>query len=265
MAELESIILPLLDRAGCRQIVEIGTEFGGMTSQLIEYAKQHQGQLTSIDPNPDESAVALLGGSPYSVLDRDISLRALPRTPPADAYLIDGDHNYYTVTHELLLIERMMAWGNKPLLIFVHDVSWPWAYRDLYYNPQAIPTDWLHPYALDQGVTLDQPLTIDGGFRGNGSWAPALREGGPRNGVLKAVEDFHSPRAGAIEFALIPAVFGLGVLYSMQAPWSGDVREFLTPYNRNSLLAKLERNRLENYLKVIELQDAASAVTAPIS
>src|SRR5271170_2196998 len=105
MADLESIILPVLELAGCRQIIEVGTESGGMTSRLIEYARQHQGQLTCIDPHPDESALALLNSGPWVVLDRDTSLRALPRTPPADAYLIDGDHNYYTVTHELLIIE----------------------------------------------------------------------------------------------------------------------------------------------------------------
>jgi hypothetical protein len=263
MADLHSVILPVLERADCRQIIEIGSEAGGMTRLLIEHAKQHQGQLTSIDPRPDDSAAALLSSGPYGVLDRDISLRAIPRTAPADAYLVDGDHNYYTVTHELLLIERMMAWAKKPLLVFLHDVGWPWGNRDLYYHPDGIPKSWLHPHSWDKGVTLDQPSVIEGGFRGCGAWAPALVEGGPRNGVLKAVEDFHGLRAGAIEFALIPAVFGLGVLYAKQAPWADAVREFLAPYDRNPLLAKLERNRLENYLRVIALQDAASREIAP--
>jgi hypothetical protein len=53
----------------------------------------------------------------------------------------------------------------------------------------------------------------------------------------------------------VPAVFGLGVLYDRHAPWTPALNEFLAPWHQNSLLATLERNRLECYLRVIEWQD----------
>jgi len=53
-------------------------------------------------------------------------------------------------------------------------------------------------------------------------------------------------------------VFGLGVLFDAEAAWSPALAELVAPFHENRLLAKLERNRLLNYLKVIEWQDAAA-------
>jgi hypothetical protein len=255
MAELESIVFPALELAGCRTVTEIGSESGGMTARLLEFAEQRGGWMINVDPAPAPAVEELLRGTPYGALHRDLSLRALPVSPPTDAYLIDGDHNYFTVLQELLWIERILARAGKPLLVFLHDVGWPWAYRDLYYNPAVIPAEWLHPHSWELGITLDHPGVIEGGFRGCGQWACALQEGGEKNGVRKAAEDLVAAREGSLELAIIPAVFGLGVLYSAVAPWSQDLRGFLAPYDRNPLLERLERNRLENYLRVIELQD----------
>lgn len=255
MAELASIIFPALEVANCSTVTEIGSEGGSMTAQLLEFVKQRSGWMTSIDPAPSAAAEALLRGTPFGVLHRDISIRALPTCPPTDVYLIDGDHNYFTVVQELLRIERMQKQGGKPFFAIMHDVGWPCAYRDLYYNPDLIPEEWRHPHSWDRGLNLDDPGTVESGFRGCGVWACALQEGGERNGVLKAAEDFIAARDGRIRMALIPAVFGLGVLYSEDAPWAEALQKQLAPYDRNPLLAILERNRLENYLRVIEYQD----------
>jgi hypothetical protein len=100
------------------------------------------------------------------------------------------------------------------------------------------------------------------GFRGHGAFAFALHEGGPRNGVLTAVDDFLAKSLAAgreYAFAEIPAVFGLGVLFSRDAAWSQRLADVLLPFHNNPLLARLEHNRLRNYLKVIEMQDQAAA------
>src|SRR5919197_862306 len=47
----------------------------------------------------------------------------------------------------------------------------------------------------------------------------AAREGGPRNGVLTAVEDFVADREG-LSLAVIPVFFGIGVVWSADAPWA---------------------------------------------
>ncbi len=255
MSELSCLILPLLEMAGCRRIVEVGAEFGGMTSLLADYVRRSAGSLISIDPAPRPELRELLQQDSSALLVERKSLEALPEVELADAYLLDGDHNYYTVLHELAITFGRHQKGGAHPLVFLHDVGWPCAWRDLYYDPDSIPSAWRHPYDWDRGVTLDNPELIEGGFRGCGFWAAALREGGPRNGVRKAVEDFLTVCGEPLSFRLIPAVFGLGVLYSPAASWSEKVSLSLAPYDRNPLLEKLERNRLENYLKVIEFQD----------
>lgn len=256
LSELSSIILPVLEIAGSRTVIEIGSETGGMTEHLAEFVKQKGGWMTSIDPAPSDRVVQMLSSSPYGSLNRDISVRALPNCPPADAYVVDGDHNYFTVAQELFLIEAIQASENKPFLALLHDVGWPCAYRDLYYNPSLIPAEWRQPFTWDRGLTLDSPATIVGGFRGCGVWACALHEGGERNGVAKAAEDFVRSRGDKLRMAVIPAVFGLGIMYDTAAPWAEALQAFLVPYDRNPLLAKLERNRLANYLRVIQYQDS---------
>jgi hypothetical protein len=258
MADLASIIFPALETADCRTITEIGAEGGEMTKLLLDFVKQRGGWMTSIDPDPSAAAEAALQATPFGVLHRDISIRAIPSCPATDVYLVDGDHNYFTVLQELLWIERIQQDAGKPFFALLHDVGWPCAYRDLYYSPDQIPEEWRQPFSWDRGLTLDNSGTIDGGFRGSGVWACALEEGGEKNGVLKAVEDFITAREGAIRMVLVPGVFGLGVLYSGSAPWAGRLQQQLAPFDRDPLLAKMERNRLENYLRVIELQDQLS-------
>jgi hypothetical protein len=258
MAELASVIFPVLESADCRTVTEIGAEGGGMTKLLLDFVAQRGGWMTSIDPAPSIEAEALLQRTPFGVLHRDISIRAIPSCPPTDVYFMDGDHNYFTVFQELLCIERVQKSAGKPFFALLHDVGWPWAYRDLYYNPDQIPNDWRQPFSWDRGLTLDNAGTIEGGFRGCGAWACALEEGGERNGVLKAVEDFVEARGNSIRMSLVPGVFGLGVLYSSSAPWADAVQRQLDPFDRSPLLAKMERNRLENYLRVIELQDQSA-------
>ena len=51
----------------------------------------------------------------------------------------------------------------------------------------------------------------------------------------------------------MPAVFGLGVLFSSAAPWAADARRVVEPYG-TALVERLEKNRIELYVRVLELQ-----------
>ena len=52
--------------------------------------------------------------------------------------VIDGDHNYWTVSEELRLLSERAPGAELPLLLF-HDVCWPHARRDDYFAPELIP------------------------------------------------------------------------------------------------------------------------------
>ena len=153
--------------------------------------------------------------------------------------MIDGDHNWYTVTEELRLVAERAEGGVLPLLLF-HDVCWPHGRRDDYFAPDLIPEEYRQPIAegggLFPGVTGVRP----GGLPYRGA---AAEEGGPRNGVLTAVEDFVAGRDG-LTLAVVPLFFGLGVVWQRDAPWSQRLAETLEPWDRNPLLERLEANRV---------------------
>ncbi|MCM8729537.1 class I SAM-dependent methyltransferase [Hephaestia sp. GCM10023244] len=261
MAEFGDLILDGLRLAGVRDIVEIGAEFGGMSARLAAFARARDGRLTSIDPEPKPAFASWLGEHPEVTHIAQPSLEALAQVAAADAWIVDGDHNWYTVHHELKAIEAACRRDGKPLLAFLHDVGWPCARRDLYYAPDRVPADFRQPFCFDGGVVLgDSGLHAGRGLRGAGQFAWALGEGGPRNGVLTAIEDFVADAPeGAYCFARIPAVLGLGVLFDAAAPWSPDLATLLVPYHDNRLLETIEINRLRNYLAVLDWQDRAAA------
>jgi hypothetical protein len=259
MAEFGDLILHVLDLAGASRVVEIGAEFGSMTQPLGDYCERRGGQLIAIDPAPAPAFLDWAADRDHVQHLAGTSLDQIDRLSAIDAWLIDGDHNYFTVYHELCAIDALGQSEGRPLLAILHDVGWPWSRRDLYYAPERIPVEFLHPYSFDAGVTLDNPVAqIGRGFRGMGQFAVAMHAGGPRNGVLTAIEDFchHAESDGRrLLYAHIPAVFGLGVLFDAAAPWAQNVADAVIPYHDNPLLARLERNRLANYLAVLDWQD----------
>lgn len=263
MAEFAHPILACLQAADARTIVEVGAEFGGMSHHLAAHVRSAGGSLTSIDPAPKPAFLAWVADNPHVRHDQRTSLEAMPEQHGIDAWVIDGDHNYFTVSHELKILDAISRRDGKPLLVFLHDVSWPCARRDMYYAPDRIPAAHRHDYGWDVGVTLDDDgFQLDRGFRGHGQLAFARHAGGPANGVLTAIEDFVTDvRAESrdVAFALIPAVFGLGVVFAADAPWSSAVASILAPLHNNPLIARLEENRLRNYLAVIDWQDRTPA------
>jgi len=259
MAEFSDIITSALEIAGARQICEIGAEFGGMSQILADHALAVDGGLTSIDPAPKPEFLAWAAASDQVTHVALPSLEGIGGLRNIDAWLIDGDHNWYTVYHELNAVHAACERDGKPMLAFLHDVAWPCARRDFYYAPKQIPAEFRHPYDYRGGaVPGNAGLLPNRGLRGMGQMALAETEGGPRNGVKTAVEDFTAERFAAghdLAYAEIPAVFGLGILFDVDAPWSAALAEFVMPYHQNRLIAALEANRLANYLTVLDWQD----------
>lgn len=259
LSEFSSLIRWLLDSFKIRSIVEIGAEYGQLTQELIKrLCDGHLDRVTIIDPSPQSQLETLLHGIQLpegSVeLRRETSLEALEQIPPADCYLIDGDHNYYTVLHELLAIEKQRG-SNEPFpLVLLHDVGWPCARRDMYYAPQNIPKEWLHDHDFHLGTVLDEDCLVTGGFRSNGNFAFAKVQGGQKNGVLTAVEDFLASRPH-IGVHQVPAILGLGVLYPRNDEYTRLFESSTYLDLIMKLLSHMERNRMALYLKVLDLQD----------
>ena len=262
MSEFSDTILKALEIAGADRIAEIGAEFGGMSQMLADFTQARDGALYSIDPAPKAEFLDWAADNGHVNHIAKPSLSAFDDLSDIDAWVVDGDHNWFTVYHELKAIDAACARDGKPFLAVMHDVAWPCAFRDMYYAPDAIPDDYRHDYSMDGGVLLDDPgIHPDRGFRGMGQFGIALHEGGPKNGVKCALLDFIDEKEAAegadfsLGYAEVPAVFGLGILFDMNAPWGNDMAEMLLPLHDNKLIASLERNRLANYLTVLDWQD----------
>jgi hypothetical protein len=264
LAEFAEITLPILEVAGVREVCEIGAERGGNSAAVCDWLAPRAGTLLSIDPAPGAAFLDWIAS--HGDVARhlpSLSLDAIETAGAHDAWFIDGDHNWYTVFNELTLIHRVQRRAGRPLLVLLHDIDWPWARRDLYYAPERIPEAYRQPCSFDLGVARGSRKAIRGGFRGCGAFAVALEEGGPRNGVLTAVEDFVAAIDEPMLWAHVPGVFGLGVLFDREHPAAGAISQLLAPLHEHPLLARLEANRLANYLKVIEWQDRFASA-APV-
>jgi hypothetical protein len=203
-----SFAVPFLRKRQLVQVCEIGSRFGEAAKLLSNVP---QGNITVIDPCLDCDLVEKLCGQSRITVKKGISLAVLPQLSEAfDCILIDGDHNWYTVYHELKLIhERGLL---KPGgMIFFHDIEWPWGRRDMYYQPETIPPEYRHPWEQKGVVRGKSELSETGG------WFPAYRkathEGGPRNGVLTAIEDFLHEHEREYAFFRVREAVGLGMMY----------------------------------------------------
>jgi predicted O-methyltransferase YrrM len=210
----ETTIRQLLLEQKLRRVLEIGVESGVHTRMLLRVLGQLDGHLTSIDPKIGLLLRLRLRGSPRIRMVRAPSLDALPRLAAEgeryDCAIVDGDHNWYTVFHELEALSPMM---NPRAVILLHDVDWPYARRDMYYAPDRIPAEARHPYARRPIVEGQRELAAEGAPGKNGNLYNALVEGGPKNGVLTAVEDFLAARPEhRWRLRLVPSFNGLGIL-----------------------------------------------------
>ena len=143
LQNLAELLLPCLDTAGVRSVVEVGAYAGDLTSVLVEWAAGAGARVIAIDPSPQERLVRLAEERTELELVRETSLAALPKLGRVDAAIIDGDHNHYTVSEELRAIDAACA-GELPLLLF-HDVGWPHGRRDDYYDADLIPAERRQP------------------------------------------------------------------------------------------------------------------------
>lgn len=232
------ILLRILDAVRPASVVEVGAYAGDTTRFLLGWAAGSGARVLAIDPSPQDSLVKLVDTHPELSLIREMSLEALKHVDPPGAVVIDGDHNYYTVSEELRLVDELSAGVTLPLLIF-HDVKWPHARRDHYFAPDQVPEQHRQP-SQNGGIFPADPGICDDGLPYTNV---ATHEGGPRNGVLTAVEDFVEAHDD-LELGIIPTFFGVGIVWSRNAVWAEDLAAAIAPFDRNPVLERLEDNRV---------------------
>jgi hypothetical protein len=204
---VKTFIVPLLGGTRWRRVCEIGASLGAGTDML---ASVPEVEVTVIDPCFDCDLAERYAGNPRVVVRKGTSLAVLPTVDEVfDCILIDGDHNWYTVYQELTVISRrrLLRPGG---IIFFHDVEWPWGRRDMYYQPEMIPPEYLHDWKL--GGIVRGKSELSGEIPTLAYLKKAPHEGGARNGVLTAIEDFLHEHRGKYRFFRVHAGVGLGVM-----------------------------------------------------
>ncbi|MFD0691525.1 class I SAM-dependent methyltransferase [Actinomadura fibrosa] len=233
------------------EVVEVGVESGQVSSVYADLGAT----VHCVEPRPGDDLRAFLDADPRLNLVEGLSPDVLPSLPVADLYVLDGDHNYAVVRAELAWIMEHAP----DAVVVLHDVLWPCGRRDFYYQPSALPPEDVHP-STGGGPTVWHDDVTPAGFVGDGAFTVAEHAGGERNGVLTAVEDALA-ETGGWRLAIVPAVFGFGVLVRETAPAAAEVFEALRPHTSSALLATMENNRIALYTRVLQLQYEAAART----
>jgi hypothetical protein len=235
------LVMKVLDAAGGTSVTEVGALDGDLTRLLLLWAERSRAEVIAVDPSPHPDLEMLAAENPRLRLIRETSHVALADAPLSDTIILDGDHNYYTVSEELRIIAARSEQEQRRLpLLHLHDVGWPHGRRDDYYAPEQIPAEYRQPIAPEGCLYPGDPGIRPAGLPFH---HPAAREGGPRNGVLTAVEDFVSDRA-QLQLAIVPTFFGVGLIWDETTPDAGALTELLSNWDRNPLLDRLERNRV---------------------
>ena len=230
-------IVPLARKRRWTSICEIGASVGDSTNELLKLPILSH---TVIDPCFDEDLGALYAGDPRVTVRKGNSLDILPNLDAAyDCILIDGDHNWFTVFHELRLIrERKLLRAGG--MIFFRDVDRPYGRRDMYYQPDTNPSECSHEFARKGIVRGQSVLSGSSGF--NAHLCNAVLEGGPKNGVMTAIEDFIAENPSQYRLCAVWHQYGLGILQMRSAPASEGV-SFLLLRTKASLYPSFMRLR----------------------
>jgi Methyltransferase domain len=204
---VKPFVAPLMKSRKWFRICEIGSHQGETTDFLDGIPGL---QVTVIDPCLDCDLLKKFADKSSIDMRKGLSLDVLPQlNEPFHCILIDGDHNWYTVYNELKLIsERNLL--PKGGIVFFHDVDWPWARRDMYYQPEVIPPEYRHKWEQRGIVRGKSELSTKSTKFANDKKAPF--EGGKRNGVLTAVEDFLKENKREYRFFRVRAGNGLGIM-----------------------------------------------------
>ncbi len=257
----KEIILPITEKIKPKHIVEIGANTGINTLNILEYCKENDAHLTSIDPLPDFDFGKLIEeyGEKFKFY-KDLSLNVLPAIDDFDMILINGTPNWHTVYNELKSIEEKC---NDFPIIFLHNTSWPFSREDLDNYSNDISKEYIQHFEKF-GIQLN---------------SEKQNENNDKKGVLTAIEDFIGESPLDLSFINIPAYHGLGIIYiknqnietiientidyqniieNLEMYYLNQIYSEIDP-NINKLIQKLseENDESKNIIKQLNLEKAS--------
>lgn len=222
------IVRPLLQAAGAGRLLQIGAYKGDHTRLLLQYCQSVQGSLIVVEPFVVPELEETLAGSACGRLLAAKSHEAIGRLhEPVDAVLLNGDLNYHTVSGDLRALAGLAERTGSPFpTVILKSMSWPYARRDMYYDPEAIPAGERHAHER-LGMTPWSPGLEERAI--NAPFFNARLEGGERNGVLTAVEDFIGSASDPLRLFRLPVNHGLGIIHRPDTAAADFIARMVVP------------------------------------
>lgn len=132
----------------------------------------------------------------------------------------------------------------------IHNTGWPYAFRDRYRSPASISETERHAY-VEGGLTLSSAIPLeDCGISARSFHA--THEGGSRNGVVPAIDDFLKEYGSGLLRYSVPGFQGLTILVPQELVEDNLLQAFLSSLPTTGLSAThataLEHARMEEML-----------------
>jgi hypothetical protein len=251
------ILKPIIEDLEPHSVCEIGSERGITSRFLLENISSVE-LVHIVDPFISKETKAKYSNDSNVLLHEKTSLEFFHQGNNADLYFVDGDHNYYTVLRELQGIEKNIVDSRTPFVL-LHDVSWMWGRRNMYYSPGSIDDGF--ECLTDTGLALEDEGIGKIGFPTGRTYAVAKKSGGPKNGVLTAIEDFIESSDRSWQYKSLPSLWGIGFLWDSEGLGDGvnkKISEYLQRLEQlKPFLGILEANRLRLLQGLNEWQNLA--------
>lgn len=204
------IIRPLLEATGVRHILEIGADRGQNTRHLLAYIASVAGRLTVIEPFVKTELAGLLKGrDDISLLEMRSDEGLKKKIGRLEAVFLEGDLNADAAYNDLRAINECSVSSGGGFPVVFYRAGWPYGYRDMYYEPQAIEPGRRKDFGLD-GLS-PWLRSLEAGMINHG-FANALLEGGENNGILAGVDRFQKEYNGELLRYELPYNHGLGII-----------------------------------------------------
>jgi hypothetical protein len=243
------VVRPLLQVAKAKRLLQVGAYMGEHTRLLLDYCDSAGGSLVVVEPfvTPELEGIVADNGRCRLIVGK--SHDVFPQIQNSiDVVFLNGDLNYHTVRGDLADIDEMAKRTGQPFpVVVMKSMSWPYARRDMYYDPEAIPADARHDYKK-MGMTLWSSALEERAI--NAQFFNASQEGGTCNGVLTAVEDFLKLYPASLKLFTLPINNGLGIIYWPDSATADFIDTTISPpIGLRCLLETCEIARLNDIVK----------------
>ncbi|MXP10467.1 hypothetical protein [Pseudoblastomonas halimionae] len=220
LAGLRLAISETLDTARVDRVSVIGP-IDPITSDVLAEFEESGGALEILD--------CACGASPFST---GVGFRA---------WIMPTVANYYDAYRLLYGIRAMCVTQSTPFLVLRPQLASASARRDYYGGMPEVPKAWRHcsETCLIHGEAIER-ATVNGGLR---------------NGVVTAIEDFIQEmwdEGTALAYSCLPPIGGFCALFDVDADWAAELAYRLTKFDHKPNIAAMSEKDLKNYLEIVD-------------